>query len=48
VVSAALDALAPLGIVDLDMPLTSEQIWRRIADCSSAGPLRSIAPDLQP
>jgi carbon-monoxide dehydrogenase large subunit len=28
-VSAALDALAPLGIVDLDMPLTSEQIWRR-------------------
>jgi len=30
VVSAALDALAPLGIDDLDMPLTSEQIWRRI------------------
>jgi len=30
VVSATLDALAPLGITDLDMPLTSEQIWRRI------------------
>jgi carbon-monoxide dehydrogenase large subunit len=30
VVSAALDALTPLGIDDLDMPLTSEQIWRRI------------------
>jgi carbon-monoxide dehydrogenase large subunit len=30
VVSAALDALAPLGVTDLDMPLTSEQIWRRI------------------
>jgi aerobic carbon-monoxide dehydrogenase large subunit len=30
VVSAALDALAPLGIADLDMPLTSEQVWRRI------------------
>ena len=30
VVSATLDALAPLGITDLDMPLTSEQIWRLI------------------
>jgi carbon-monoxide dehydrogenase large subunit len=30
VISAALDALTPLGIVDLDMPLTSEQVWRRI------------------
>jgi carbon-monoxide dehydrogenase large subunit len=29
-VSAALDALAPLGIVDVDMPLTCEQVWRRI------------------
>ena len=31
-VSAALDALAPLGIVDLAMPLTCEQIWRKIRD----------------
>ena len=30
VVSAALDALAPLGVADLDMPLTSEQVWSRI------------------
>src|SRR5262245_10640514 len=30
VVSAVLDALAPLGVTDLDMPLTSEQRWRRI------------------
>ncbi len=30
VVSAALDALAPLGVTDLDMPLTSEQICRRL------------------
>src|SRR5262247_3033521 len=30
VISAALHALAPLGITDLDMPLTSEQVWRRI------------------
>jgi len=29
-ISAALDALAPLGITDLDMPLTSEQVWQRI------------------
>ena len=30
VVSAALDALAPLGITNLTMPLTSEQMWRKI------------------
>jgi carbon-monoxide dehydrogenase large subunit len=30
VVSAVLDALAPLGVTDLDMPLTCEQLWRRI------------------
>src|SRR6516165_8380122 len=30
VVSAVFDALAPLGVTDLDMPLTSEQLWRRI------------------
>jgi len=29
-VSAALDALAPLGITYLEMPLTSEQVWLRI------------------
>ncbi len=29
-VSAALDALKPFGIVDLEMPLTSEQIWSKI------------------
>jgi carbon-monoxide dehydrogenase large subunit len=30
IVSAALDALHPLGVRDLDMPLTPEQVWRRI------------------
>ena len=30
IVSAVLDALAPLGIDDLDMPLTSERLWRAI------------------
>jgi carbon-monoxide dehydrogenase large subunit len=30
IVSAALDALAPLGVTDLEMPLTPEAVWRRI------------------
>ncbi len=34
-VSAALDALAPLGVADLEMPLTSEQVWRRIRQARS-------------
>jgi aerobic carbon-monoxide dehydrogenase large subunit len=29
-VNAVLDALAPLGVTSLDMPLTSEKIWRAI------------------
>ena len=36
VVSAALDALAGLGVTDLDMPLTPEQIWRRIGEAARA------------
>ena len=32
VMSAALDALSPLGITDLEMPLTPEQVWRRIEE----------------
>jgi carbon-monoxide dehydrogenase large subunit len=35
VVSAVLDALAPLGVADLDMPLTSEQLWRRMREAQS-------------
>ena len=31
VVAAVLDALAPRGITHLDMPLTSEQIWRALS-----------------
>jgi carbon-monoxide dehydrogenase large subunit len=30
IVGAALDALHPIGIHELDMPLTPEQLWRRI------------------
>jgi aerobic carbon-monoxide dehydrogenase large subunit len=44
VVSAALDALAPLGIHDLEMPLTTEQIWRRIRQATPKQ-LSSSEPD---
>jgi carbon-monoxide dehydrogenase large subunit len=37
VVSAALDALAGLGVTDLDMPLTPEQVWRRIGEARASG-----------
>jgi carbon-monoxide dehydrogenase large subunit len=30
-VNAALDALAPLGVKHLDMPLTPEKLWRAMA-----------------
>ena len=30
IVGAALDALRPLGVMDLDMPLTPDRIWRAI------------------
>jgi carbon-monoxide dehydrogenase large subunit len=30
IISAALDALAPLGITDIEMPLTAEKVWRAI------------------
>ena len=29
-VSAVLDALAPLGVTDIDMPATPERVWRAI------------------
>ena len=32
VASAVLDALAPLGVTGIDMPLTPERIWRAIRD----------------
>ena len=31
ILNAALDALHPLGVRHLDMPLTSESVWRAIA-----------------
>jgi carbon-monoxide dehydrogenase large subunit len=32
IASAVLDALAPLGVTTLDMPLTHERVWRAIQD----------------
>ena len=31
-VGAALDALRGVGVTDLEMPLTSERVWRRIRE----------------
>lgn len=33
-VNAVMDALAPLGITHIDMPLTREKVWRAIRDAS--------------
>jgi carbon-monoxide dehydrogenase large subunit len=38
IVGAVLDALAPLGVTQLDMPLTAETVWRAI---SAARPTKS-------
>ncbi len=35
VINAVLDALAPLGVTDLDMPATPEKIWRAIDQAKS-------------
>jgi carbon-monoxide dehydrogenase large subunit len=35
-VSAALDALAPLGVTHLDMPLKSERLWRAMREAGAA------------
>lgn len=37
VVNAVLDALAPLGVTALDMPLTPEKVWSAIAQATGGG-----------
>ncbi len=37
VINAILDALAPLGVRQLDMPATSEAVWQAIARAKAAG-----------
>ncbi|MBV8200850.1 MAG: molybdopterin-dependent oxidoreductase, partial [Acidobacteria bacterium] len=41
VINAVLDALAPLGVTDIQMPATPERVWRAIA---AAAPAASGAP----
>jgi carbon-monoxide dehydrogenase large subunit len=36
VVNAVVDALSPLGIEHVDMPLTAERIWRAIQNASQS------------
>ena len=37
VINAVLDALAPLGVGDIEMPATPERVWRAIRDARAAG-----------
>jgi len=43
VVNAIVDALAELGVEHLEMPATSERVWRAIQDARAAAPSRSEA-----
>jgi aerobic carbon-monoxide dehydrogenase large subunit len=36
IMNAVLDALAPLGITDLDLPATPEKVWRAIRAAGGA------------
>jgi carbon-monoxide dehydrogenase large subunit len=45
IVNAALDALAPLGIRVLDMPLKPEKIWAKIAAIRAGNP-PEVDPDV--
>lgn len=42
VLNAAADALSPLGEFDLQLPLTSEQLWRAMACSDAASSERSL------
>jgi carbon-monoxide dehydrogenase large subunit len=37
VVNALIDALQPLGVTEIDMPLTPERVWRTIREARGAG-----------
>jgi carbon-monoxide dehydrogenase large subunit len=49
IANAVLDALGPLGVRDLELPLTAERVWRAIRDarCESGG-ARSARADERP
>ena len=39
IANAVLDALAPLGVTHLDLPLTPERVWRAIPSRRAATPV---------
>jgi carbon-monoxide dehydrogenase large subunit len=41
IVNAVLDALAPLGIVEMDPPCSPARIWEAIRSASREGPTKS-------
>ena len=43
VVNAAVDALSHLGIRHIDMPLTSEKVWRAMSEAARNRPRRAVA-----
>jgi len=42
IVNAVLDALSPFGVTHLDMPLTSQKIWKAVR--AGTGPERAGKP----
>lgn len=44
IVNAVLDALAPLGVEHLDMPLTPERVWRAIREARDSGSRKGRHP----
>ncbi len=44
IVNAALDALAPLGVRHIDMPLAPERVWRAIRAAEQPGPPKECKP----
>ena len=41
IVGAVLDALSPLGVTGIDMPLTPEAVWRAISSASNSATART-------
>jgi aerobic carbon-monoxide dehydrogenase large subunit len=44
VINAVLNALAPLGVRDLDMPTSSEKVWRAMRTSASPAPREREGP----
>jgi carbon-monoxide dehydrogenase large subunit len=44
VINALLDALAPLGVEQIDMPATPMRVWQSIAEARSGGDRSGLHP----